>query len=144
MDPANITDADAFEELTQGVNGFIQTPDQLAIDEDLEVLDTPTQPTNQTNTGNVETTSSIVIIDRFPLGNAGAPISGMARGSSLYESYNMMHAGSVWAPFKSQCDWKFARWAKLRGPTSSAVNELLEISAVRTSHWAIFMLLIYE
>ncbi|KAI9430686.1 hypothetical protein BJY52DRAFT_1090380, partial [Lactarius psammicola] len=35
-----------------------------------------------------------------------------------------------WSPFQSQCDWEFAQWAKQRGPTSSAVSELLAIDGV--------------
>jgi hypothetical protein len=104
LDPANITDADAFKGPTQGINPFIQTYGQLAIDKDLEVLDSPIQPTNQTATGNMETTLLIVIIDQFSLGNAGAPISDMAQGSSPYKLYKAMHIGLDWASFKSQCN----------------------------------------
>ncbi|KAH8995564.1 hypothetical protein EDB86DRAFT_2763520, partial [Lactarius hatsudake] len=35
-----------------------------------------------------------------------------------------------WAPFHSQCDWEIALWAKTRGPTSSALTELLRIPEV--------------
>ncbi|KAI9437037.1 hypothetical protein H4582DRAFT_2112014 [Lactarius indigo] len=34
---------------------------------------------------------------------------------------------SIWAPFQSQCDWEIAHWAKMHGPTSSAVVSLLAI-----------------
>ncbi|KAI9450403.1 hypothetical protein BJY52DRAFT_1206158 [Lactarius psammicola] len=37
---------------------------------------------------------------------------------------------NIWTPFQSQCDWEFARWAKNRGPTSTAVGELLAIDGV--------------
>ncbi|KAH9169618.1 hypothetical protein EDB89DRAFT_1908390 [Lactarius sanguifluus] len=37
---------------------------------------------------------------------------------------------SIWAPFHSQCDWEIALWAKTRGPTSSALTELLRIPEV--------------
>ncbi|KAI9442877.1 hypothetical protein BJY52DRAFT_1206753 [Lactarius psammicola] len=36
----------------------------------------------------------------------------------------------IWAPFRSQCDWEIAHWAKMRGPTSTAVMELLAIPEV--------------
>ena len=42
--------------------------------------------------------------------------------------------GHIWAPFRSKLDWEFARWAKLRGPTSTAVSELLAIDEVSPSH----------
>ncbi|KAH9069502.1 hypothetical protein EDB83DRAFT_2184842, partial [Lactarius deliciosus] len=35
-----------------------------------------------------------------------------------------------WYPFQSQRDWDFARWAKTRGPSSTAVTELLTIDGV--------------
>ncbi|KAI9429265.1 hypothetical protein H4582DRAFT_1827220 [Lactarius indigo] len=37
---------------------------------------------------------------------------------------------AAWAPFRSQCDWEVACWAKMRGPSSSAVTELLAIPEV--------------
>ncbi|KAH8976821.1 hypothetical protein EDB92DRAFT_2012952 [Lactarius akahatsu] len=36
-------------------------------------------------------------------------------------------ANGVWAPFRSQCDWEFARWAKMCGATATAVTALLAI-----------------
>ncbi|KAI9436431.1 hypothetical protein H4582DRAFT_2112092 [Lactarius indigo] len=36
----------------------------------------------------------------------------------------------AWAPFQSQCNWEVACWAKMRGPLSSAVTELLAIPEV--------------
>lgn len=36
-----------------------------------------------------------------------------------------------WAPFKSQIDWQLARWAKVRGSTSTAFTDLLAIHGVR-------------
>ena len=35
-----------------------------------------------------------------------------------------------YAPFGSRVDWEFAKWAKLRGPTSTAVTDLLNIPGV--------------
>jgi hypothetical protein len=37
---------------------------------------------------------------------------------------------NLYAPFGSQIDWEFAKWAKLRGPTSTAVTDLLNIPGV--------------
>jgi hypothetical protein len=36
----------------------------------------------------------------------------------------------IYAPFASELEWEFARWAKLRGPSSTAVTELLGIKGV--------------
>lgn len=40
----------------------------------------------------------------------------------------------VYAPFMSKMDWEIARWAKTRGPGSTALDELLKIGGVRTKH----------
>ncbi|EIW81904.1 hypothetical protein CONPUDRAFT_54049, partial [Coniophora puteana RWD-64-598 SS2] len=37
---------------------------------------------------------------------------------------------NMWAPFLSQMDWEIARWAKMRGPSSTAFSELLAIPGV--------------
>lgn len=40
-------------------------------------------------------------------------------------------ADSEYAPFSSKLEWEFAKWAKTRGPGSTAVSELLKIEGVR-------------
>lgn len=35
-----------------------------------------------------------------------------------------------WAPFSTSMEWEIARWAKLRGPSSTALSELLKIDGV--------------
>lgn len=40
---------------------------------------------------------------------------------------------SEWAPFLTRMDWEVARWSKLRGPSSTALSELLKIDGVRRS-----------
>ena len=37
---------------------------------------------------------------------------------------------SEWAPFSSHLKWEVARWAKLRGPSSTALSGLLHIDGV--------------
>ncbi|KAH9967808.1 hypothetical protein BC827DRAFT_1122839 [Russula dissimulans] len=39
-----------------------------------------------------------------------------------------MFGDSVWAPFHSECDWEVTSWAKMEGPSSSAVVEALGLS----------------
>ncbi|KAF8262257.1 hypothetical protein EI94DRAFT_1704905 [Lactarius quietus] len=71
-----------------------------------------------------------LVIDRFLHGDLGAPVPGSHQGSSRYQTSTEAFGASVWAPFRSQCDWEIARWAKMRGLTSSAMEELLAISEV--------------
>jgi hypothetical protein len=40
---------------------------------------------------------------------------------------------SEWAPFTTRLEWEVARWAKLRGPSSTALSELLKIDGVSRS-----------
>lgn len=77
-----------------------------------------------------DTPDSVIplVIDRFPHGNPGAPIPGAHQGS--YQRSQEAFGASAWAPFHSQCDWEVARWAKMRGPTSSAMQDLLAIPGV--------------
>jgi hypothetical protein len=69
-----------------------------------------------------------VVIDPFPHGSPGAPIS---QGSYMDDTDREASDGSIWAPFCSQCDWEVAQWAKMRAPTSSAMADLLAIPEVR-------------
>ena len=52
-----------------------------------------------------------------------------------YEGYShALDAGDTidneWAPFSTQMEWEIARWAKLRGPGSTAFSELLKVNGV--------------
>ncbi|KAI0351066.1 hypothetical protein OH77DRAFT_1411790, partial [Trametes cingulata] len=65
----------------------------------------------------------------YPDERAGAPVD-FFRFASAYEVYAQelhAHGDNPYAPFASRIDWLFARWAKMRGPGSTAVTELLQI-----------------
>lgn len=77
---------------------------------------------------------SHIMIETFPSQYGDAGIA-MEKGSgSLYKKYKLRgndhQEDNMYAPFKSKLDWDFARWAKLRGPGSTATNELLNINGV--------------
>jgi hypothetical protein len=72
------------------------------------------------------------IVDPFSTGDAGAPIADISLLSD-HHSTRGSPEHDIWAPFRSQCDWAIAQWAKIHGPTSSAVDELLAIPKVRIS-----------
>jgi hypothetical protein len=38
----------------------------------------------------------------------------------------------IYAPFASKLEWEFVRWAKLQGPSSTAITDLLNIKGVST------------
>ena len=125
-EPADVTDADAFEALTQRNHHPRTTvPNQCAVDTTVElsnILIEQPIPFNVPNAG----MSPTVVIDRFLLGNAGAQIP-----SPCGSNEDTAAAQSVWAPFVSQCDWQVTHWAKICGATSSAMTDLLAIGEVR-------------
>ncbi|KAJ3848502.1 hypothetical protein EV368DRAFT_86547 [Lentinula lateritia] len=72
-------------------------------------------------------------------GKAGTPIPGSDSAQVSYNSSDgFLHYESQipgieanrWAPFTSHVDWEIAQWAKMRGPSSTAFSELLEIKGV--------------
>ena len=147
-EPADAMDTDAFEALMQGtIHSAVTIPNQHIGDGTLGVFEGPTtQEMAQTiplDVPNAET-SPTVIIDHFPSGSAGAPIPGVPQGPLARELDQATAAESAWAPFNSECDWKFAHWAKTRGPTSSAVTDLLAIEEVCMLFELIASLLIHH
>jgi hypothetical protein len=139
QDPTDLADADAFEELAHNIDHFpVVTRDQDNLDELPGDPPGPEEPANPTEASNLVTMSTLVI-DQFPHTSAGAPIPGMARAQESHQE----PMNSIWAPFKSECDWLVAHWAKIHGPTSSAVTKLLEIPGVCAfQHLNYIMLLI--
>ena len=127
VDPADAVDAEAFEALSQGP---LYLPSQEYTADPPALLEDPgRQPTR------IEASKSgvTVVIVRFPFGSAGAPIDAPLpphENASSNRLSIMSHSNSIWAPFRSQRDWEIAHWAKMRGPTSTAVNDLLAIPEV--------------
>ncbi|KAF8873438.1 hypothetical protein BD779DRAFT_1477022 [Infundibulicybe gibba] len=64
----------------------------------------------------------------------GVPIPTMSAPKSGYLDYKTQFGTdggtNIWAPFKSQLDWEVAKWAKLRGPGSTAFTELLKLQGI--------------
>lgn len=72
-----------------------------------------------------------VVVDHFPLASAGQPLKDQQRADAMYDQDARKASGNPYAPFASRLDWEVARWAKLRGPGSNALSELLGIDGVR-------------
>src|SRR6267142_1013723 len=95
-DPTDVTDANAYEELTETSGLFIaSTSHEPMIYDMLEATEDPEQQTNQNEVGILETTSAPVA-DQFPTRSAGAPIPGISHGISAYECQEGP-VNSVWA-----------------------------------------------
>ncbi|KAI0316531.1 hypothetical protein OF83DRAFT_239726 [Amylostereum chailletii] len=71
-------------------------------------------------------------VEMFPGGRAGEPIPGQqpSQYDRFRDHFDRAAPGNLWAPFRSELDWRIAQWAKLRGPTSSAFSDLLSIDGV--------------
>ncbi|KAH9830637.1 uncharacterized protein C8Q71DRAFT_716534 [Rhodofomes roseus] len=72
-------------------------------------------------------------------GQAGAPVGQQdavdRRAESPFSTYeaaipDIISEANVYAPFASAMEWRIAQWAKKRGPSASAFNELLGIDGV--------------
>lgn len=75
-----------------------------------------------------------VHIEHFP-GLAGAPVDNSESSESAYVKYmtDVNGNSNPWAPFTSEIEWEVAKWAKLRGPGSTAFSDLLAIPGVGPS-----------
>jgi len=153
-DPTDMTDAidaDTFKTLHlahDGAASVVPKMPHMPPPEDLvplpEDLDLPPEdlalPSTESEVNTTEDMPLVTttIIDRFPNGSTGAPISGACGGSSIEDTSSEGLQGSIWAPFSSQCDWEIACWAKMCGLSSSAFSELLAIPKVRTIPFFLF------
>lgn len=77
-----------------------------------------------------------VFVVPYPDDAAGAPVADSDKHdpSSGYQNYHNEvsdNEANPYAPFQSRLDWEIARWAKLRGPGSTAFTELLSIKGVQ-------------
>jgi hypothetical protein len=125
IDAADGTDADASQILSQDDGDIAMTdPCEIADDRPPDVLEGSGDHLIEFYSNFLDTSS--VVIDTFPFGNPGAPIPGLPQDPTAYEQFQAT-CGETWAPFKSQCDWDIAHWAKTHNISSSALDELLAI-----------------
>ncbi len=131
-DNTDSTDANTFKILSQHNVSSVANMEMRHPNGDLLSAQPPenTGPlVIQTETGNLEASPNVVV-ENFPHGRPGALVAGTPQGASVYKSTQDILGESLWAPFQSQCDWEITHWAKMCGPTSLAVTELLAIPGV--------------
>ena len=136
LDATDTSDAIAFEIFNSELQ--VDHPAVTTPVSDLEPMpqvEASAQPSIQLEADDsASTTESLVVIDQFPFGNPGAPISGTPQGSSVDDTGLLGHdvpEDSIWAPFLSKRDWDIMYWVKRHNITSSAMAELLAIPEVR-------------
>ncbi|KAF8056055.1 hypothetical protein FPV67DRAFT_1566591 [Lyophyllum atratum] len=96
-----------------------------------ELQDDTQQPALRLRGGAEEGLQKKPFIVEFPRSTAGAIYS--QSGRTVNEQYTRdigSAAENPFAPFLSQLEWEVAQWAKLRGPSSTAFTELMEIDGV--------------
>jgi hypothetical protein len=71
-----------------------------------------------------------VHIEKFTLGRAGAPMAKWDLPANHRYQHVIYDADNIYAPFTSKLDWEIAWWGKMRGSSSTALNELLTIDGV--------------
>lgn len=72
---------------------------------------------------------------KFPNHRAGEPVCSVDPTNDTYAT--LLGSGSdsnEYSPFTSKTDWEIAKWAKLRGPSSTSLAELLKIEWVTLSY----------
>ena len=150
-DDADMTDTDVFEPMTQTQPSGFQDVYSTASDpedissaesespsgnlsdpEDISSAESESPPENSSNPlePSGADTHPQLFVEHFPHGKPGAPIDNM-QGTSIYESSQNVLGEAVWSPFQSQCNWDVAYWAKMSGPSCSAITSLLSIPNVR-------------
>jgi hypothetical protein len=123
---------DIFEDVGGPINGvhqpYHQDDDAMLADD----ADVPFPPREASSAAEDRLRDSRhPIVEKFgSRGNAGARLDW--HSNSIYQQYleELHEPANIWAPFTSKIDWEVARWAKLRGPGSTAVSELLNIEGV--------------
>jgi len=69
-------------------------------------------------------------IVQFKEGHAGAVYNQGAQNENGHYQEAIGDPENPYAPFRSELEWNIARWAKLRGPSSTAFTELISIDGV--------------
>ena len=98
----------------------------MTVDDDLH---TTTEKASRLRGGFEKDLENEPVIVHFG-GQAGAVVKEATPSNNQYSAEVGDHQ-NPYTPFTSELDWKFARWAKLRGPGSTAVTELMAIEGVR-------------
>ena len=70
-------------------------------------------------------------VTKFPSPHAGKPLRSVDPANDIYATRLGNHSESnPYRPFASKIDWEVAKWAKLRGPSSTSLADLLKIEGV--------------
>ena len=71
--------------------------------------------------------------DKYPNSHAGEPLPNISSNTAGFAKYGSKIVNSdtnPYAPFANKINWDIAKWAKLRGPGSNSLAELLAVEGV--------------
>ena len=89
-----------------------------------------TKPSLRLHGGAEESLQSRPFVVKFQKGHAGAIYNQEAQNENGRYEEAIGDPENPYAPFQSELEWRIARWAKLRGPSSTAFTELMSIDGV--------------
>lgn len=71
------------------------------------------------------------VVERFPTGNPGVPVSEQTSDYQKRDKqFLTVDPNNPYFPFAWRVDWETARWSKIQGPGSNALNDLFKIASV--------------
>ena len=107
------------------------SPEWILQPDDAETGAQPTSEPMPPSTPYSRLFNGSIFVEKYPDSRAGAPISDKKQHSTNDSYKNKLKSGeNIFRPFAHETDWLVARWAKNRGPGSTATTELLSIPSV--------------
>jgi hypothetical protein len=129
-DDEDVDDEGAYEtslEPNRPPNGPALTSSNFNDTEDSSIV---TQPANRLRGGaDVELNNKPYIV-KFSKGKAGAVYTNHDIDANASYISQLGNPENPFSPFSSKIEWEIARWAKTRGPSSTAFTELMSIEGV--------------
>jgi hypothetical protein len=133
---------DMYELLNPWSENHAHYPSDTPFDMDIDELDEPITEspllTYSDQHSSYDSADNSLHVIKFGQ-RAGKPIEGFQAKSAddtyvdwmrAFDPESSSSSNNIYAPFKSKMDWEIAKWAKLRGPGSTAFSDLLAINGV--------------
>ena len=94
LDAADVTDANAFQDLSRSEEDLMTTnPCKITMDRPSDILKDGAEQTIAMESNFSD--ASTVVVDLFPFGNPGAPIPGVSQGRSSYVQFQASQGDAV-------------------------------------------------
>lgn len=125
----DFSDVSESESLPGWEPPILDNTDNMSVSSDHTDPDTPPSPVPPEDLR--ERTWVMPKVIRYPDPQAGEPIGSVGSTNDTYAALLKKGSNSnPYSPFASKTDWEVAKWAKLQGPSSTSLAELLKIEGV--------------